>query len=111
MEVMSIAFDENDNLWGTATKGFSPDMGNSPVLKIDTQTGATTLVGYTNKPFNHGGDIKPSKVTVCHKKGKGRYETIRIDLDFLPAHRAHGDIVPGTAGYGCQCPAGEASLD
>ena len=110
MEVMSIAFDEHDNLWGTAIKGFSPDLGNSPVLEIDTHTGATTLVGYTDKPFNHGGDFRPAKVTVCHRK-KGRYDTIRIDLDDLPAHRAHGDIVPGTDGYGCECPAGNARID
>jgi outer membrane protein assembly factor BamB len=57
MEVMTIAFDANDVLWATGIKGFVIYLGNSPVMRIDTKTGKATVVGYTNKGYNHGGDI------------------------------------------------------
>ena len=57
MEVMTIAFDEHDGLWATAMRGFSAVLGNGLVLKIDVSTGKATVVGYTNKSYNHGGDI------------------------------------------------------
>jgi hypothetical protein len=57
MEVMSIAFDEANRLWATAMRGFSMCTEvNSPVLEIDTRTGAARVVGYTNQVYNHGGD-------------------------------------------------------
>jgi len=57
MEVMSIAFDKKDVLYGTAMTVYYEDPNGSPVLSIDTVTGQATGVGYTNQPYNHGGDI------------------------------------------------------
>ncbi|MDH5271247.1 MAG: hypothetical protein OEY32_15130 [Candidatus Krumholzibacteria bacterium] len=105
MEIMSIAFDDNDVLWATAMKGFSEcDEVDAPLMHVDVNTGVATVVGYTHEGYNHGGDIAPSKVRVCHRKGNGSYVTITIDMSALPAHRAHGDIVPGVDGNDCDCP-------
>lgn len=105
MEIMNIAFDENDVLWGSAIRGFSPCSGfkNAPVLRIDVNSGQATVVGYAQTGGqNHGGDIMPNMVTVCH-----RGKRIRISMDALPAHLAHGDVVPGTVGYDWNsCPGG-----
>ncbi len=57
MEVMSIAFDKHDVLYGTAMTVYYSDPNGSPVLRIDTVTGDATLLGYTHQPYNHGGDI------------------------------------------------------
>jgi hypothetical protein len=57
MEVMSIAFDHRDVLYGTAMTVYYDDPNGSPVLRIDTVTGEATVLGYTNQPYNHGGDI------------------------------------------------------
>ena len=109
MEVMDIAFDENDVLWASAIRGFSPCPGfkNAPVMRIDVNTGEGFVVGYAHTGGqNHGGDIMPSKVKVCHKAGKsGRYVSLEISLMDLADHRAHGDLVPGVDFEGCNCPA------
>jgi hypothetical protein len=57
MEVMSIAFDKHDVLYGTAMTVYYADPSGSPVMRIDTRTGHATLLGYTHQPYNHGGDI------------------------------------------------------
>ena len=101
IEVMNIAFDDNDTLWGSAIRGFSPCAGfiNAPVVKIDVNTGQATVVGYAETGGqNHGGDIMPSKVTVAHRSGNGKSVNIVISMAALPAHLAHGDYVPGTVG-------------
>jgi hypothetical protein len=101
MEIMDIAFDDHDVLWGSAIRGFSPCTGfkNSPVMRIDVNTGEGTLIGYAHTGGqNHGGDIVPTKVTVAHRKGNGRYTLIDINMNALAAHLAHGDYVPGTVG-------------
>ncbi len=98
MEVMSIAFDKNDNLYATAMTTFWDDPNGSPVLKINTTTGSATLLGYTHEYYNHGGDIMPTKVRVAHLMGNGNYKMINVAMDALPAHLAHGDYVPGTVG-------------
>ncbi len=101
IEVMDIAFDRNDVLWGSAIRGFSWCMGfiNAPVMRIDTTTGQATLVGYAETGVqNHGGDIMPTKVTVAHLMNNGNYKMISIAMEALPAHLAHGDYVPGTVG-------------
>lgn len=106
MEVMTIAFSsegKSETLWATAMRGFSYDFGNAPVMTIDTRTGNATLVGWTDKAFNHGGDTMPTKVKVCHRTGNGKYNPITVALEALPAHRAHGDLVPGVD-RGCGCP-------
>ena len=77
---------------------------NTPVLRIDVTTGIATLVGYTNQVYNHGGDIMPTRVKVCHRAMDGTFVPITIGLGSLPDHRAHGDVVPGTDGHGCTCP-------
>ena len=43
---------------------------------------------------------KKEKVEVCHKEGNGSYHTITIDADAVPAHIAHGDVVPDADGDG-----------
>ncbi|MBT4499765.1 MAG: hypothetical protein HOC74_18705 [Gemmatimonadetes bacterium] len=62
MEVMSLAFDEHDVLWATAIRGFSNcEEVDTPVMRIDTETGLATVVGYTHLGYNHAGDIMPAK--------------------------------------------------
>ena len=103
MEVMSIAFDDHDVLFGTAMTVNYDDPHGSPVLRIDTTTGAATLLGYTDQYYNHGGDIMPTTVKVCHLTGRGRFVTLKVGLDALAEHQAHGDIVPGLNAAGCNC--------
>ena len=105
MEVMSIAFDDKDVLYATAMRGMSicTDV-NTPVMTVDVATGIATLIGYTNQPYNHGGDIMPKMVKVAHRTAGGTYTCISINLSDLPAHLAHGDYVPGTGGHPCTCP-------
>lgn len=57
MEVMSIAFDKQDVLYATAMTVYYEDPNGSPILRIDTTTGDAELLGYTEQPYNHGGDI------------------------------------------------------
>jgi hypothetical protein len=57
MEVMSIAFDKDGNLFGTAMTVYYQDPDGSPVLEINVHTGHTEVVGYTHQGYNHGGDI------------------------------------------------------
>ncbi len=97
-EVMTIAFDKHNVLWGTAINvEWETEEGGAPVMKIDTTTGQATLIGYTHQVYNHGGDTYPTDVTVAHRKGGG-YQMIKISIEALPAHLAHGDYVPGTVG-------------
>ena len=99
--IMNIAFDDHDNLYGSAIRGFSYCMGykNAPVMKIDQWTGEGTVIGYAHTGGqNHGGDIMPTKVRVMHLMGNGNYKPITVAMNALPAHLAHGDYVPGTVG-------------
>ena len=104
MEVMSIAFDKKNVLWATAMRGFSwCDDNDAPVMTVDVNTGVATVIGYTNQGYNHGGDIMPSKVTVCHRTGNRGYVSIDVSLAALDEHLAHGDKVPGDF-PNCGCP-------
>lgn len=49
---------------------------------------------------------RSSKVTICHRKGNGRYVKITVSRNEAPAHRRHGDIVPAPEG-GCPGPYGD----
>lgn len=105
MEVMTIAFDKKDNLWATAMRGLSQCAEvTSPVMEIDTETGLAKVIGYTGLSYNHGGDIAPRTVTACHLGDDGGYTSIAIGLDALPAHLAHGDVLPSGDGPVCGCP-------
>ncbi|MCP4293880.1 MAG: hypothetical protein GY780_18780 [bacterium] len=106
MMIMSIAFDKHDRLFGTAMVGFCEicDPYHSPIMKIDSETGEGTLLGYSELGYNHGGDTKPHRVKVAHRNRQGEYSCRTISLRALPAHLAHGDYVPGTNGYDCECP-------
>jgi len=104
MEVMSIAFDKHDVLYGTAMTVYYEDPKGSPVMSIDVNSGVCTLKGYTLGLSNHGGDTMPMQVRVAHLGEGGVYTCETISLDALPAHLAHGDYVPGTAGHPCDCP-------
>ena len=100
-----VAFDAKDVLWATAMRGFSfCDQIDAPLMRVDIEAGAATVIGYTHQGYNHGGDIPPVQVRVCHRKGNGGYVPITIDMASLPDHRAHGDIVPGVDSTDCSCP-------
>lgn len=49
---------------------------------------------YFGEADDPGGPSGP-KVSLCHKKGKGRYQLITVGAPAEPAHRAHGDAKPG----------------
>jgi len=105
MMIMSIAFDKHDVLYGTAIVGFwVTDYTVAPIMRIDTETGEGTVLGYSELGYNHGGDTMPTAVRVAHQTGNGRYRCIMVNLSALPAHLAHGDYVPGSAGHSCECP-------
>jgi hypothetical protein len=105
MEVMSIAFDERDQLFGTGLTVLYDHPDGSPVMSIDIETGVATLIGYSMTEIaNHGGDTLPTRVRICHRTGKGTYIPMTIALDALEAHRSHGDIVPGVDTESCGCP-------
>ena len=104
MEVMALAFDDKDVLYGTCMTVEYDDPRGSPVLRINAGTGAATLLGYTNQYYNHGGDFYPTKVKICHLTGNGKYVPMTVSINALAAHRAHGDIVPGVDIADCNCP-------
>ncbi len=105
MEVMSIAFDKHNVLYGTGLTVYFNHPDGSPVMRIDTGTGAATLLGYSHTQWaNHGGDILPEQVRIAHRKANGTFECRTISLNALPAHLAHGDYVPGTVGHDCDWP-------
>ena len=56
-----------------------------------TQSDPSHYFGEADDP---GGPSGP-KVSLCHKKGKGRYQLITVGAPAEPAHRAHGDAKPG----------------
>lgn len=105
MEVMSIAFDSHNVLYGTGLTVHYDDPRGSPVMRIDPATGETELLGYSHTQYaNHGGDIMPSTVRIAHNLGNGRFKCQTISMAALPVHLAHGDYVPGTVGHDCDCP-------
>jgi sugar lactone lactonase YvrE len=104
MEVMSITFDDADVMYGTAMTVYYDDPEGSPVMRIDPETGETVQLGHTQNYYNHGGDTYPTTVHVAHRTGKGGYKCIKVNMNALGAHLAHGDYVPGTNGYSCDCP-------
>jgi hypothetical protein len=58
MEIMSIAFDTDDVLYGTGLTVYWDHPEGSPVMRIDPYTGQTDLLGYSQtSSYNHGGDI------------------------------------------------------
>jgi uncharacterized protein (TIGR02145 family) len=56
--------------------------------KISEDTSTVTLQG------------KASKIDICHRQGNGSWHTINISVNAMPAHLAHGDIVPDADGDG-----------
>ena len=65
---MSIDFDANGTLYGTAIEGFaSACYDNTPLVTIDPGTGAATTIGWTGQWYNHGGAISNPRPPV----GKG----------------------------------------
>lgn len=65
LEVMSLEFDEDGTLYGTAIEGFAGACWeDTPFLKIDPKTGACTLIGWTGQWYNHGGAILTSRFPV-----------------------------------------------
>lgn len=43
---------------------------------------------------------KTFKINICHREGNGNWHSINISANALPAHLAHGDIVPDADGDG-----------
>src|SRR5205823_7522568 len=52
------------------------------------------------KANGSGGNQYQGKTTICHNAGNHKYVEITVDNNALPAHRAHGDIIPAPPG-GC----------
>lgn len=106
MEVMTLAFDQRDVLYAAAMRGFSSclEFINTPVMRIDTHTGQATVIGYLQTGGQcHGGDIMPTAVRICHRSRGDHFVPMTIPLSALPAHRAHGDFVPGVDPGDCGC--------
>jgi hypothetical protein len=58
MEIMSIAFDADNVLYGTGLTVYWDHPDGSPVMEIDPYTGETAMLGYSfTSSYNHGGDI------------------------------------------------------
>jgi uncharacterized protein (TIGR02145 family) len=53
-----------------------------------------------NKTAVPDAQFKSSKLDVCHHEGNNNWHTINISINALPAHIAHGDIVPDADGDG-----------
>jgi hypothetical protein len=106
MMIMSIAFDKHDRLYGTAMVGFCVvcDPAHSPIMRIDPYTGEGTVLGWSELGYNHGGDTMPTEIRIVHKAAGEKDVCITVDPKSLPTHLAHGDYVPGTNGYDCDCP-------
>ncbi len=73
----------------------------TPVSTVNATASATGVVTTTGTPAVTGTAVA-AKVTICHRTGSVNhpYVTINISRDALPAHAAHGDIIPAPAG-GC----------
>ena len=78
-------------------------------------TGATVTDSdpsyYFGEEADDPGGPQGPKVSLCHKRGKGRYQLISVSVNAEPAHRAHGDAAIGepvpnepgkTFGAGCR---------
>jgi uncharacterized protein (TIGR02145 family) len=52
----------------------------------------------TGLPYDKKGTGK--KVDVCHREGNGSFHTINISSNAVPAHLAHGDVIPDADGDG-----------
>lgn len=46
---------------------------------------------------------KNKKVTICHLTGNGQFKPITVSVNALPAHKAHGDYLPGDEAYCYTC--------
>jgi hypothetical protein len=57
--IMGIMFDSSDTLYATV---YRP---NSPLLTVDTSTGAATVVGATGMNLPHGGDMPACETKAC----------------------------------------------
>ncbi|MEK7225563.1 MAG: hypothetical protein AAB221_07760, partial [Bacteroidota bacterium] len=47
-----------------------------------------------------GTNTPDAQIDICHREGNGTWHTITISIDALPAHLAHGDMVPDEDGDG-----------
>ena len=45
---------------------------------------------------------KPHKERICHRSGS-KFKLIEVGKPAVPAHMAHGDVMPGTEGLDCNC--------
>jgi hypothetical protein len=81
---------------GVAVAGQYSNIGTATA----TVDGTGQQVTHSDSSHYFGEEADPDgptgpKVSLCHKKGKGRYQLISVGASAEPAHRAHGDAKPG----------------
>ena len=70
-----------------------------------SSTAEVTITPAPSMTVEPTGTVGGNQVTICHHTGSAQnpYVMITINENALPAHRAHGDIIPAPPGG---CPAG-----
>ncbi len=65
------------------------------------QINTETIPGSKSKEKVSAGTNTPDgQIDICHREGNGSWHTITISINALPAHIAHGDMVPDGDGDG-----------
>lgn len=54
----------------------------------------------TNEITTERAQDKSSKIEICHLAGTNKWQSIYVSINAMPAHIAHGDIVPDSDGDG-----------
>lgn len=80
----------------TAPTAVGDAQGTSPVVPGGLAGGAgTDLAGGDGADAKGGGGGGGNKVDVCHITGNGGVNQLNVSVNALPAHRGHGDAIPG----------------
>src|SRR5207245_2806729 len=94
------ALSQSPDLTETATSTVTATL--TTVVTGTATLAPTFTVTMTPSPGTPEPTGTPHQVTICHRTGSSRnpYVMITVSADALPAHTAHGDIIPAPAG-GC----------